>query len=142
MSDEKDLITRLEEIERMAENVANVDGGAGELSSNVDLPPIITQITEEPTPAPEAPAPEEPKPEAASYTEQPVIEKRASGIPLNPQVLEILEHTSGALDLIIVGIQAKAVRAGLSENTEQLGALSMVLAHVKNAKIKTDSLLG
>jgi hypothetical protein len=140
MSDENDIIKRLAELEKMAESVENLGSEKAELSSDVNLAPIVTPIVEEP--APSVAAPEQSTPYAASPAEQPAIEKRPSGISLNPQVLEILKHTSGALDLIIMGIQAKIVRAGLHENTEQIGALSMVLAHVKNAKIKTDSLLG
>jgi hypothetical protein len=140
MNDENDIIKRLAELEKMAESVENLGSEKTELSSDVDLAPIVTRINEEPAPVvpPQLTRSDDP----ASPAEQPVIEKKPSGIPLNPQVLEILEHTSGALDLIIMGIQAKVVRAGLNENTEQIGALSMVLAHVKNAKIKTDSLLG
>lgn len=141
MNGEEDMLKRLEELEKMADEV-NQDNT--ELSSGVDLAPIIEPVVEEtPPPVPVTPVPEA-KPEPASPAEQPAVEEKRPtfGTALNPQVLEILEHTSGALDLVIFGIQAKIARAGLNENTEQLGVLSMVLAHVKNAKIKTDSLLG
>jgi hypothetical protein len=136
MNVESDILKKLAELEAMAENVEKVANGEPELSSatpDVNLQPIITQIIEEPS----REAQVEGSQEVSQSEPQP-----AFGVAMSPQVVGILKGTSGALDLILMGIQAKIARAGLAEDNEQLGALSMVLAGIYTAKSKVDSLLG
>lgn len=141
MNVESDILKKLAELEAMAENVEKVANGETELSSpspDVNLQPIITPIIEEPPKE----AKVEERQEVIQPETQPAAEPAKFGVALNPQVVGILKGTSGALDLILMGIQAKIARAGLAEDNEQLGALSMVLAGIYSAKSKVDSLLG
>jgi hypothetical protein len=141
MNVESDILKKLAELEAMAENVEKVANGEPELSSaapDVDLQPIITPIIEEPS----REAQVEGSQEVSQSEPQPAVEHAVFSMSLNPQVVGILKGTSGALDLILMGIQAKIARAGLGEDSEQLGALSMVLANIYSAKSKVDSLLG
>lgn len=65
-----------------------------------------------------------------------------SQLPIMPSTGQILEEVSASVDLILHGMHAKIASAGLHENDEQLGALSMVMGTLRKAKMQADSLLG
>lgn len=144
MNGESEILKRLAELEAMAEDVekvANGETGSDSAAVDVNLQPIITPIIDEPKAEPQGEVVEASQP-VLQPEPQPEVEPKTSGVALNPQVVGILKGASGALDLILMGIQAKIARAGLAEDNEQLGALSMVLAGIHSAKSKVDSLLG
>lgn len=64
------------------------------------------------------------------------------GVSVMPATGKILENLSGTLDLLLIGTHASIQRAGIQEQDEQLGILSMVVANLKKVQNQVDGILG
>lgn len=64
------------------------------------------------------------------------------GVSVLPATGKILENLSGSLDLLLIGTHASIQRAGIQEQDEQLGILSMVVASLKKVQNQVDGILG
>jgi hypothetical protein len=64
------------------------------------------------------------------------------GVSVLPATGKILENLSGSLDLLLIGTHASIQRAGIQEQDEQLGILSMVVANLKKVQNQVDGILG
>jgi hypothetical protein len=79
---------------------------------------------------------------AASFSGESQIMAPVGGVAIMPITGGILTKASGSLSFILHGMRAEIVRAGINENNEQLGPLSMVMAAIKKAKDQADAILG
>jgi hypothetical protein len=120
----------LEAIDKMAEELDQAEKEVAQAT----VPPPPKPVAEKPPEA--APLPASPEPVAEGE------DNPRPNIPILPATGRILENLSGAMGLLIEGAQASIVGAGLHENAEQLGPLSLVLSDLKRAKNQADQLLG
>lgn len=129
----EEMAKDLEIIDQMAEALDRVEE---EVASTVVPAPTITA----------APSPSGTNAPASVPSSDPLRteEEVAEGPrqPIMPATGDILESLSKSVSLIIDGAQAAIIRAGIHENAEQLGPLSLVLGTLKKAREQADQLLG
>jgi len=62
--------------------------------------------------------------------------------PISPAVGRILTGVSALLEIVILGVNTAAVRAGLGDDPVQLGHVSLALSKLKQGKEHLDNILG
>lgn len=114
----------LEVIDRMAEELDRL----GQVTTAEDSPP------------PSFGPPTEAGP--AEIQEDPTDKAPGQQDSLLPAVGKLLENLFGVIELLVDGVQAAVAKAGIGDNAEQLGPLSLVLGTLKKARDQAGQFLG